>query len=197
MFDAVDVGDVRMIQCRQRLRLSLKEGQPLRVANGALRKDFQSDIAIQRRIPGAIHLAHSASSEQRVNFVWADASARLKHGGLWRIIVPRPRCRSARPPWAILDFANSLGAWFEAIGLDIGVGTVNPASTRTDLAAGNRPIFAEAVDAGGNPTTPGSPLALFLPVIREAIENAQPPQVVARAFRKMLELSSPTLMCLR
>ena len=92
---------------------------------------------------------------------------------------------------AILDFANSLRAWFEAIGLDIGVGTVNPASTRTDLAVGNRPIFAEAVDAGGNPTTPGSPLASFLPVVREAIANAQPPQVVARAFRQMLELSSP------
>ena len=68
---------------------------------------------------------------------------------------------------------------------------MNPASTRTNLAAGNRPIFAAAVDATGNPTTPGSPLAFFLPVIREAIENAQPPQVVARAFRQMLELSSP------
>jgi short-subunit dehydrogenase len=91
---------------------------------------------------------------------------------------------------AILDFANSLRAWFELIGLDIGVGTVNPASTRTDLAVGNRPIFTEPVDANGD-AAPSSPLAIFLPQIRAALANAQPPSVVGRAYRQMLELKSP------
>jgi NAD(P)-dependent dehydrogenase (short-subunit alcohol dehydrogenase family) len=91
---------------------------------------------------------------------------------------------------AILDFANSLRAWFALIGLDIGVGTVNPAATRTDLVLPGRPIYLEAVDANDNPD-PASPLAIFLPLFRTALENAQPPGVVGRAYRQMLELNSP------
>jgi NAD(P)-dependent dehydrogenase (short-subunit alcohol dehydrogenase family) len=91
---------------------------------------------------------------------------------------------------AILDFANSLRAWFGLIGLDIRVGTVNPVLTRTDLAVGTRPIFTEAVDANGDPA-PSSPLAFFLPQFRGALANGQSPDVVGRAYRQMLELNSP------
>src|SRR5262249_19385397 len=91
---------------------------------------------------------------------------------------------------AILDFANSLRAWFGLIGFDIGVSTVSPASTRTDLAVGTGPIFPEPVDASGD-AAPSSPLAIFLPQIRAAVANAQPPSVVGRAYRQMLELNSP------
>ena len=90
---------------------------------------------------------------------------------------------------AILDFANSLRVWFGLIGLDIGVGTVSPASTRTDLAVGNRPIFTEPVDANGD-AAPSSPLAFFLPQVRAAVANVQPPSIVGRAYRQMLELNS-------
>jgi NAD(P)-dependent dehydrogenase (short-subunit alcohol dehydrogenase family) len=91
---------------------------------------------------------------------------------------------------SLLDFANSLSTWLGLIGLDIGVGTVNPASTHTDLAVGTRPIFTEPVDANGNPAA-GSPLSAFLPVIRAAVANAQPPGVVARAYRQLLQMKDP------
>ena len=92
---------------------------------------------------------------------------------------------------AIQDFANSLRAWFSAIGLDIGVGAVNPANTQTDLAVGNRPIFTESVDASGNPVSALSPLNIFLPIVRGAVASGQPASVVARAYRQQLELASP------
>jgi NAD(P)-dependent dehydrogenase (short-subunit alcohol dehydrogenase family) len=90
----------------------------------------------------------------------------------------------------IADFANSLRRWFSLIGLDIGVATVNPLATHTDGPLGLRPIFLEPVDGNGNPD-PASPLAAVVSAVRAAIASAQPPRVVARAYRQLLELKNP------
>jgi NAD(P)-dependent dehydrogenase (short-subunit alcohol dehydrogenase family) len=91
---------------------------------------------------------------------------------------------------AIADFANSLRDWFSLIGLDIGVATVNPVFTHTDGPFGLRPIFTEPVDSNGNPDK-ASPLAVVLPLFRAGVLSAQPPTVVARAYRQLLELNTP------
>lgn len=91
---------------------------------------------------------------------------------------------------AVADFANMLRDWFALIKLDIGVATVNPAFTHTDGPVGLRPIFLEPVDSAGNPD-PASPLASALPFFRAARESAQPPTVVAQAYRQLLELNRP------
>lgn len=91
---------------------------------------------------------------------------------------------------AIADFANSLRDWFSLAGLDIGVATVNPVFTRTDIVSGLRPIFLEPVDSNGNPDA-GSPLAQIVTPYRAALASAQPPTVVAQAYRQLLELNRP------
>lgn len=91
---------------------------------------------------------------------------------------------------AIADFANNRRIWFARAGLDIGVATVNPLATNTDLSIGTRPIFLEPVDSDGNPH-PTSPLAAVLPALRAVFPTAQPFSVVGHAYRQLLELQRP------
>lgn len=91
---------------------------------------------------------------------------------------------------AIADFANTLRNWFALIKLDIGVSTVNPVFTHTDGPLGLRPIFTEPVDSAGNPD-PASPLAVMLPQFRAVALASQPPEIVARAYRQLLEMNAP------
>jgi len=63
IFDAVDRADVRMVERRQQAcfieaRPSIGIGEP------HLRQDLDGDVAIERRIAGAIDLAHAAGAEQ-------------------------------------------------------------------------------------------------------------------------------------
>lgn len=91
---------------------------------------------------------------------------------------------------ALADFAYTLRNWFALSRLDIGVSTVNPVFTHTDGPIGLRPIFTEPVDGAGNPD-PSSPLALMLRQFRAVALASQPPEVVARAYRQLLEMESP------
>ena len=71
------MGDVGMVQRRQRLRFPGEPGEPVRVAGERIRQDFQRDIAIQLRIARPIHLAHAAFANEGSDFVGADAAAGL------------------------------------------------------------------------------------------------------------------------
>lgn len=61
--DAVDVGDVRVIQRGQRLCLAREAGEALRIECEEVGKDLDRDVAIELGIAGAIHLAHSAGAD--------------------------------------------------------------------------------------------------------------------------------------
>ena len=74
-FEPVDRRDVRMVQRGQHLGLALEPREPVRVAREGRRKDLHRDVAVELRVPRAIHLAHPAFAEQRDDFVGADASA--------------------------------------------------------------------------------------------------------------------------
>ena len=72
-FEAVDCGDVRMVERGQQLRLTLETGDAIRITCEGFRQDLQRDLAIQLNIARAIDLAHSARPKGGENLVRAEA----------------------------------------------------------------------------------------------------------------------------
>ena len=58
----VNVGDVRVIQRRQGLRLAREPDQPFRIERKQLGQHLDRYVAIELRIASAINLAHSAGA---------------------------------------------------------------------------------------------------------------------------------------
>ena len=56
----MDVRDIRMIQRGECLRFAGESRQPLSVRGEQLGQDLDRHVAIELRVSGAIHLAHSA-----------------------------------------------------------------------------------------------------------------------------------------
>src|SRR6185436_20563017 len=66
--------------------------EALRIAGEQLRQYFDGDLAIERRIPGAIHLAHPAGAERRLDHVRTQPGAGSEaHGWMAEIISVRTR----------------------------------------------------------------------------------------------------------
>ena len=63
LLDAVDVGDVRMVQRRQRLCFTLEAGEPVGVAGERLRQNLERDFPAQSGVGRAIHLSHAAFAQ--------------------------------------------------------------------------------------------------------------------------------------
>jgi hypothetical protein len=57
------VGDVRIVQRRQRPGLALKTRQSLGIRRHAGRQDLDRHVAIETSITGPVDLAHPAASE--------------------------------------------------------------------------------------------------------------------------------------
>jgi hypothetical protein len=81
----VDAADVGVIQRGERLRFPLKAGEAIWIRGEGVGQQLQRDVATQLDVPGAVHLAHAAAPEQRLDLVRTEASARLK--GQARIIT--------------------------------------------------------------------------------------------------------------
>ena len=75
LFDAVDRADVRMIQRGEHPRLALEARAPLRVGRERGRQDLDRDLAPERVVVGAVHLAHAADAEQRADRIGAEPLA--------------------------------------------------------------------------------------------------------------------------
>ena len=61
--DAIDRGDVRMIQRGQHFRFAAEPGEPIGIGGDGRRQHLDRDLALQIRIGGAVDLAHAASPE--------------------------------------------------------------------------------------------------------------------------------------
>ena len=72
---AVDVGDVWMIQRGEHLRLALEPGKTIRIGRYTVWQDFDCNVAIELRVARAIDLAHPAPAERSEDFVRAEACA--------------------------------------------------------------------------------------------------------------------------
>ena len=74
-FQPINVRDVRMVERGQRLRFAGEPRQPIGIAGEGVRQDFQRDVAVQLRVPRAIHLAHAAGPDGAEDFVRTESHA--------------------------------------------------------------------------------------------------------------------------
>ena len=72
LLEAVDGGDVRMIERGEHLGLPLKSPEPLRIGREHRRQHLDRDLTLQPGVRRAIHLAHSADTEWRDDGVRAE-----------------------------------------------------------------------------------------------------------------------------
>ena len=74
-FEAMDPGDVRMVQRGEELRLPLEARHAIVVGGDRCVQRLDCDRAIELGIAGAIHLAHATFAEKGRDFVQADSGA--------------------------------------------------------------------------------------------------------------------------
>ena len=74
-FEAVDRGDIRMVERREHLRLAFEAREPVGIAREELGQDLQRDVTIELRVTRTIDLAHAACAECRDDLVGAEARA--------------------------------------------------------------------------------------------------------------------------
>ena len=82
--EAVDRGDVRVIERREHLRFPFEPGEPLRVPCYVRGKDFDRDVTPELLVARAIHLADPALAEFGDDLVGAEAVSR----GQWQEVGP-------------------------------------------------------------------------------------------------------------
>ena len=75
LLDAVDGGDVRMIQCRESLGFTGEPRESLVVVRERLRQHLDRHVAIELRIPRAKDFAHPTRANRACDFIRAEASA--------------------------------------------------------------------------------------------------------------------------
>ena len=73
LFDAVDGGDVRVIERREYLGLARESRQPLRIECESFGQYLQRYIASEFRVARAVHLAHPAGTQEADDVVRTDA----------------------------------------------------------------------------------------------------------------------------
>ena len=73
--DAVDGGDVGVVEAGEDLRLPREPGEPIRVSGKGVREDLQRDLAVELGVSRLPDLAHTAFPEQGGDVVVAEAGA--------------------------------------------------------------------------------------------------------------------------
>ena len=64
--DAVDGGDVRVVEAGEDLGLPLEPSEPVRVSGEGVGQDLQRDLAVELRVGGLPDLAHAPLAEEAV-----------------------------------------------------------------------------------------------------------------------------------
>ena len=72
--DAVDGGDVRVVQAGQDLRLPLEPGEAVWIGSEGVGEDLQRDLAAQLGVGGLPDLTHAAAAETGGHVVSARSS---------------------------------------------------------------------------------------------------------------------------
>ena len=90
VFEAVDRGDVRMIQRSQEVRLVLEAGHAVLVGGEGFRQDLDRYVAAELGVPRAVHLA--ARAERSADLVRAETCAGRQAHRLSKLrVIIRPR----------------------------------------------------------------------------------------------------------
>ena len=74
-FQAVDAGDVRMVQRREHFGFALEASEPVVVGGDRWRQDFDGDLALQLRVGRAIDLAHTSGANGGDHFIGPETGA--------------------------------------------------------------------------------------------------------------------------
>ena len=91
-----------MVQSRGGLRLLLKAPETVGILRHKERQDLDRDFPLQNRIAGAIHLAHSASTQEAENFIAIQlCSGTQGHGGLIINVALGPEMHSSEAAFSI------------------------------------------------------------------------------------------------
>ena len=69
------VGDVRVVQCGERLRLAIETNQPVRIAGKRVRQDLEGNIAAEPGIARSVDDAHAALAQLAEDLVVAEGPA--------------------------------------------------------------------------------------------------------------------------
>jgi hypothetical protein len=75
VLEAVDVGDVGMVEGGQHLGLAPEPPEALRIVAERRRQDLERDVPVQFGVARPIHLAHAACAEQGDDFIGTDMRA--------------------------------------------------------------------------------------------------------------------------
>ena len=78
VFQTVYRGDIRMVQAGKNLCFPLEPRQPIRIVGKRFGQDLQRDLAVELRVGGLLHLAHSALADEGRHVVMAESGADLK-----------------------------------------------------------------------------------------------------------------------
>src|SRR5207249_331066 len=73
ILEAVDRGDVGVIQRREHPRLALETGEAIAVLEEEIRQGLDRDLAVQLQVPRAVDLSHAAPANRGDDLVRADA----------------------------------------------------------------------------------------------------------------------------
>ena len=93
VLDAIERGDVRVIERGQDARFAVEAGAALGVGGPIAGQHFEGDVATQAGIARAIHLAHPARAERCRDLEHADVAAdthRIREAGLQAQATPAP-----------------------------------------------------------------------------------------------------------
>ena len=72
---AMNGGDVGVVERRQHLRFPLEPGQPLGVMHEGVGQDLQGDITVELRVPRFVDLPHAARTDGGEDLVDAERAA--------------------------------------------------------------------------------------------------------------------------
>ena len=78
IFDAMNGGDVRMIEGGQHFRFALEPCKSLGISGERVRQDLQRNVALQPGVARAIDLAHAAGADGADDFVGTESGTRSK-----------------------------------------------------------------------------------------------------------------------
>ena len=85
VFEAVDRGDVRMIEGRQEFGFPLESAESIGVLRESVRQDLERHVALQPGVLRLIDLAHPACADMGEDFVDAEPGAGSQDQALWII----------------------------------------------------------------------------------------------------------------
>jgi hypothetical protein len=74
VLDAVDMGDMRMIERGEQLRLAFEARDAFAIGRHRRGKDLDRDVTLQPRVARAVHLTHASGTKCTEDLVGAQAS---------------------------------------------------------------------------------------------------------------------------